>query len=108
MARKEAFQLEGGYDSRLSYFIDVDMWIKIMKTGYVYYQTQPLCSFRVHKGSVTFNIRKKVYGELELLREIYPELYTPSFTYFGKLFQRLRWEFFVMARTLVYAYFGIR
>ena len=108
LSRKKSFQLEGGFDKRFNYFIDVDMWIKIMKTGSVFYEIEPLCGFRIHQDSVTFNVKKKIYQELEVLREIYPDFYQPPRFLLKKVYKRLRWEFFVMARNLVYYYFGMK
>jgi len=108
LAARKTFLNAGGFDDRFNYFIDVDMWIKIMKTGSVFYEIEPLCGFRIHQDSVTFNVKKKIYQELEVLREIYPDFYQPPRFLLKKVYKRLRWEFFVMARNLVYYYFGMK
>lgn len=43
----------GEYDSKFSQFADFEYWIRLLQFGDLVYVHQPLCSFRVHRGSNT-------------------------------------------------------
>lgn len=107
LAKKEYFHSSGGFDKRFKYFIDVDMWIKIMKYGSIYFQKEALCSFRIHQNSVTFHTKNNIYAELQLLREVNKEIYKPNASIINNLMNRLRWEIYGMGRNLVYLLYGL-
>ena len=45
---KSAFMEVGGFDSKMSQLLDVDLWLRLMCVGKVQYLDQTLSSFRVH------------------------------------------------------------
>lgn len=51
--RREAYLEVGGLDDALWYTADWDLYLKIASTGNVYYHSQPLACFRIHRNSLT-------------------------------------------------------
>ena len=52
-----AFRMVGGFDPRLRYVIDWEMWIRIAAASIVIYIPEPLASYRVHPGAETHRLR---------------------------------------------------
>lgn len=51
--RRDAYLSVGGLDDSLWYTADWDLYLKIASIGDVYYHSDPLAGFRVHKNSLT-------------------------------------------------------
>jgi glycosyltransferase involved in cell wall biosynthesis len=63
LARREAMVAHGGYDEGLQYWVDVDMWFQILRTGGVEVRRAPLCRFRIHRGAASFSLQGDSYAE---------------------------------------------
>jgi glycosyltransferase involved in cell wall biosynthesis len=51
--RRDAYQRVGGLDNALWQTADWDLYLKIAKTGDVYYHSEALACFRIHRNSLT-------------------------------------------------------
>ena len=54
MIRRDAYLTVGGLDDSLWYTADWDLYLKVASLGNIYYHSDPLACFRVHKNSLTF------------------------------------------------------
>lgn len=54
--RRRIFQEIGGFDTRLNYVMDYDLWLRLGKKSAPYLLNQPLASFRVHPESLSFQM----------------------------------------------------
>lgn len=55
----EAWARAGGFDGRIAYIIDLDMWFRLLRSHDLYVQKQTLCGFRVSSGSWTSSLGRK-------------------------------------------------
>jgi len=53
--RRDAYLDVGGLDNALWYAADWDLYLKLAAIGSVYYHSNPLACFRVHKGALTMS-----------------------------------------------------
>jgi glycosyltransferase involved in cell wall biosynthesis len=53
MIQRDAYLSVGGLDDSLWYTADWDLYLKVASVGNVYYHSNPLACFRVHKNSLT-------------------------------------------------------
>lgn len=76
---KSAFMEVGGFDSKMSQLLDVDLWLRLMCVGKVQYLDQTLSSFRVHdlQQSVSNMEKGTLSNDFERLYE--KLLYSPHF-----------------------------
>ena len=94
LARKEAIDELGGFDPRLRYAEDWDLWVRLSHRFKFAYLPEPLVRYRIHVASMQWGAwkggddlaagertLKKVFAELELERE-------------GFSFERLYWELY--------------
>ena len=47
----------------MSYFIDLDMWAKLMKGNKFAFVEESFCGFRVHRNGASFSLQNKGYEE---------------------------------------------
>jgi Glycosyl transferase family 2 len=53
--RKDAWLASGGLDEALWYTADWDIWLKLARSGAVYYHEELTVGFRIHPGSLTIS-----------------------------------------------------
>ncbi|HEX2189381.1 MAG TPA: glycosyltransferase [Longimicrobiaceae bacterium] len=53
VVRREVYERLGGFDDRLRYCEDWEMWVRIAANYAVWYEPEPLAVYRVHRGSVS-------------------------------------------------------
>jgi GT2 family glycosyltransferase len=51
--RRELLQQAGGFDTKLKYAMDYDLWLKLAKLGDPVQLDEPLAAFREHQGSLS-------------------------------------------------------
>jgi glycosyltransferase involved in cell wall biosynthesis len=51
--RRELLQQTGGFDNRLKYAMDYDLWLKLAELGDPVQLDEPLAAFREHEGSLS-------------------------------------------------------
>ena len=75
VARRECFETCGLFDEELRSAEDRDMWIRIARRWRIVKLSQPLWEYRIHTGSMSFNIEKMKENQVRLLRKTfaYPE-----------------------------------
>lgn len=61
--RKLDFDETDGFDGSMSYFIDLDMWVRLMKGKKFAFVEESFCGFRVHRGGASFSLQNKGYEE---------------------------------------------
>jgi hypothetical protein len=66
MFRRE--HLAEGWDVNYYHMTDLDMWIRILGFGDLYYIAEPLCSYRKHEMTQTSNNLKSMYYMLDFFR----------------------------------------
>jgi GT2 family glycosyltransferase len=89
MARRECYENVGGFDARLPFTGDMEMWMRIALFYDVAYLSEPLILYRIHTSNETQNYLTLNIIHLYLckwmLLEKYPEQFEPS--YHEKLLQ---------------------
>jgi GT2 family glycosyltransferase len=53
VVRREVYERLGGFDDRLRYCEDWEMWVRIAAACPVWYEVEPLAVYRVHRASVS-------------------------------------------------------
>lgn len=77
--RRSGFDQVGGFDSRESYVVDLDMWARLCTTGAFYGMPEALATFRVHSGSWSAELLDdQLRQQLDFVRRLGGELPTPS------------------------------
>lgn len=51
VVRREAYEKLGGFDQRLAWYEDWEMWVRIAANYQVWYEVEPLAAYRVHSAS---------------------------------------------------------
>ena len=103
LARREAMVAQGGYDEGLQYWVDVDMWFQILRTGGVEIRRAPLCGFRIHRGAASFSLQGDSYAEfLKIAGRYAPESAAAE----RSGIQRVKAGVDSLARLAIYRIFG--
>jgi glycosyltransferase involved in cell wall biosynthesis len=63
MFRKTDFQKTGGFDLSMRYYIDVDMWLRLLGNRKFAFIEKSYCGFRVHRGGASFTLQGEGYSE---------------------------------------------
>jgi len=63
LLRKADFKRVGGFDPTMSYFIDLDMWVRLLRDGKFAFIEDSLCGFRIHRSGASFSLQGEGYGE---------------------------------------------
>jgi glycosyltransferase involved in cell wall biosynthesis len=83
MARRECFEKIGGFDARLPFSVDMEMWMRIALFFDVAYLAEPLIWYRFHENNLTHQYLPldliHVYLCKRILLEKYPEILDRSY-----------------------------
>lgn len=63
--RRRDFLDQGGFDERLGYFPDLDLWFRLLSCGGLFVGRDPRYRFRVHSGSLTSSNQSRALSEWE-------------------------------------------
>ena len=69
MFRRLDFKKVGGFDPSMSYFIDLDMWVRLLRDGKFAFIEDSLCGFRIHRSGASFSLQGEGYGEFLRLEQ---------------------------------------
>ena len=100
VVRRSTYKLLGGFDPRLRYVIDWEMWIRIAAGSTVIYIPEPLASYRVHSGAETQRLKaagKIVPDLIEGMRRIRRTLLKASRPDCIAVSMRHAWDFCAIA-----------
>ena len=67
IARRDAYHLVGGYDTRCRYAIDNNLWLALCAAGKIAYVNQPLYAYRAHNTNMSNTKGSFWYGTYEIL-----------------------------------------
>ena len=67
--KKNDFKRLGGFDPSMNYFIDLDMWVRLLKDGKFAFIEDSLCGFRIHRSGASFSLQGEGYAEFLRLEE---------------------------------------
>ena len=67
LIRTAAIREAGGYDAAARYAIDLDLWVRLLARGDLYYDPEPLASYRVHPGQWSARLAQEQAGDVERL-----------------------------------------
>lgn len=70
VVRRSVYEQVGGYDTRLKYMEDWEMWTRIAAAFPVWYEPEPLALYRVHDQSATGRSRQGAENVVDLRRAI--------------------------------------
>ena len=78
--RRSVYEQVGGFDDRLAYTEDWEMWVRVTRRFSVYYEEKPLACYRMHDASSTVrNLRGgRSLDDTRLAIEILGENFEPS------------------------------
>jgi hypothetical protein len=83
LARRECYQKIGGFDTRLPFSVDMEMWMRIALFFDVAYLSQPLIQYRFHDKNLTHRYLAldlcHIYLCKRMLMEKYPERLNNSY-----------------------------
>lgn len=73
--RKEVFEYVGGFDETLPKFIDWNLWVRIMKAGFMFKRIPKLTlDYYLHESSKSYRVQTETYTHPKL-----GQLFTPTF-----------------------------
>jgi len=61
--RREHFDAVGGFDSRLRFPMDLDLWLRLLDHGHFHGQPESLAAFRIRPGSLSGGAGRAEYDE---------------------------------------------
>jgi glycosyltransferase involved in cell wall biosynthesis len=64
--RKSDLEACGNFSANLTYYVDLDLWVRLLQRGDIFYIEEPLAAFRVHEASASSGIQNSVLRELPL------------------------------------------
>jgi glycosyltransferase involved in cell wall biosynthesis len=70
VVRRSVYEQLGGFDTRLTYMEDWEMWTRIAASFPVFYEPEPLALYRVHTRSATGRSRQAAENVVDLRRAI--------------------------------------
>ncbi|MEB3310434.1 MAG: glycosyltransferase [Snowella sp.] len=70
VVRRDVYEVLGGFDSRLSWSEDWEMWVRIAANYPIWYETEPLALYRRHSSSNTDLYEKTGENIRDLIRAI--------------------------------------
>ncbi len=59
LMRKSVLNRTGGFSGTIPYVIDLDLWVRMLLWGNLFVVIEPLCCFRISRGSWSVAIRKR-------------------------------------------------
>lgn len=67
--RADALKKAGGaFNPLYTYWVDVEMWFRLLHHGSCDISSENLCSFRIHRGAMSFSCQKISLSEFQTLR----------------------------------------
>lgn len=96
--KKEEFINVGGFNEKYDFTLDIDLWIRLLEKGNLYFTEEPLGSFRVHPKS--YSVKRKMYTSyLEWLNDIQ---YKYSISKYRKRFIVVKIKYFNFLKQIIY------
>jgi glycosyltransferase involved in cell wall biosynthesis len=77
LIKKEIFEDSGGFNTDLRALQDWDLWLRIAEKYQVCYVDEPLVYYRVHKSSVSRNVRKTLPYHIKLINHVFSQQRIP-------------------------------
>jgi glycosyltransferase involved in cell wall biosynthesis len=104
MARRINFIELGGFSVEHRYYIDLDMWLRILKKGDCFVIPEAQCAFRIHGRSVSSSTQKDDFDQFDKLPGACEMI--GSLTYAQNRTRILRAYISTIIRSIVYQLFG--
>lgn len=93
------------FDPAFEYYTDLELWLRLARSGSVGFMAAPLCRFRVHRTACSWGQQRHAYQEFLRLESQYPNHALPK----PSLHRVVRWvrgQLLILARTGFYRIFG--
>jgi glycosyltransferase involved in cell wall biosynthesis len=104
--RRDAATELGGFDGRLGYVIDLDLWSRLLFTGPAYALSETLAAFRVSSGQWSIKLARHQSSQL---RQLFAEIRAVPESSVSRFDAAVGWiTAGLMARLRRIAYFGLR
>jgi hypothetical protein len=104
MARREHFLALGGFSSAQRYFIDLDMWFRLLKDRDCGIIHESQAGFRIHGKAVSSTSQHLDFDQFDSLP--FAQDYSESLSPLHKRIRIFRAKFSTLLRNLVYTLFG--
>ena len=102
--KKEEFINVGGFNEEYDFTLDIDLWIRLLEKGNLYFIEEPLGSFRVHSNS--YSVKRNMYTKyLEWLSDIQ---YIYGISKYRKRFIMIKIKYFNFLKQMFYILNRIR
>jgi len=96
--KKEDFINVGGFNEKYDFTIDIDLWIRLLEKGNLYFIDEPLGSFRVHPQS--YSVKRNIYKSyLEWLNDIQ---FNYNISKYRKMLILIKIKFFNILKQILY------
>lgn len=73
MIRRQVFEALGGFDLKLKYSEDWDLWLRVAESYAIRYVDEVLCRIRRHSGNASARLQNMLDGEKQVLTKYEPE-----------------------------------
>ena len=67
LARRNDYSLLGGFSDNHRYYIDLEMWLRLLELGDCGIIEEAQCAFRIHGRAVSFNSQRRDFDQFEKL-----------------------------------------
>lgn len=96
--RKNEFINVGGFNEKYDFTLDIDLWIRLLEKGNLYFIEEPLGSFRVHSQS--YSVRRNMHTNyLEWLNDIH---FKYNISKYRKRFIVIKIKYFNLLKQIIY------
>jgi glycosyltransferase involved in cell wall biosynthesis len=104
MARRQDVMRLGGFSSDHRYYIDLDLWLRLLKLGDCAVIADSQCAFRIHGKAVSSSSQKSDFDKFDALPGALEAV--AALSLFQRLTRDTRARVSTIARTLIYRIFG--
>jgi len=104
MARRRDVLALGGFSAEHRYYIDLEMWLRILGMGDCFVIPEAQCAFRIHGRSVSSSTQQSDFDQFDRLpgaREM-----VASLTLAQRRFRLLKARLSTLIRSIIYRFFG--
>lgn len=104
MTRKDQLKVLGGFSSEHRYYIDLELWLRLMKMGDLMAIIKPQCAFRIHKNAVSSQTQRSDFDQFESLPGADETI--ESLSPVHRFYRIINAKIFTCLRSLLYRVFG--
>lgn len=101
--RRSTLGAKNLFEPSILYCTDLDLWLRLLGKGDLYYMLEPKTSYRIHRGAATRSLKHEVFEDFFRLVDRMVERGYFQITRFGRVWLGAKVRLFAFARSVIYA-----